>query len=300
MKYDFYSYNFVGITYHFGSGINKEEPIRVEPAQELAEQKEAVPVEPSKEMAVQEEPETMSPPPPVEVVEPPAKEEIVVIPPKPEKEKTLEENIINAESKSGLYETPWPGVEFTIQIAASKNIADPSVFQKKFGLSGEVDMHTDAGWNRYSIGKYIKYWQAREYRNILATRNSIEDAFVVAYKDGKRLMLSDLINSNYTANDAAQMKDEQRPASKISFGVQVMATRDGSIPTRAIREMYEIDRPVYKEFVDGWYQYATGSFTSYSEAAKIRNKLKARGISGAFVIGYKDGMRVKNLKSIMP
>lgn len=280
-KIDFYSYNFVGITYHFGVG--EEKPLPVEPAPELAVQEE-------------KEPEIEIVPEPKEI-----KEEIAVKPPKPavDPDRTLEENIISAESRTGLYETPWPGVEFTVQIAASKTMTDPEFFQKKYELSGEVEVNRADGWNRYSIGHYIKYWQAREYRNILATRNSINDAFVVAYKDGKRLMLTDLINSAYAQSGAENVKEDERPASKISFGVQVLATRDGNISTRAIREMYEIDMPVYKEFVDGWYQYAAGSFSSYSEAAKVRNKLKARGISGAFVIGYKDGERVKDLQSIM-
>ena len=279
-EYDIYSYNFVGISYHFGLG--KDKPLPPEPIEELAIEEEVIP-----EVVAIPEPEKIE-------------EEIAVVPTEIKPVKTVEEKIISAEARAGLYDTPWPGVTFTVQIAASKTTDDPAFIQKKFGLSGDITVHIADGWNRFSTGKYIKYWQAREYRNILATRYEIEDAFVVAYKDGIRLTLSELLGESQVQATSSQQPAAVRPISKISFSVQILATRDGNIPARAIGELYEIDMPLYKELIDGWYQYVAGSFTSYAGAAKLRNKLRLRGVSGAFVIGYKDGERVADLKSILP
>jgi hypothetical protein len=277
-KYDLYSYNFVGVTYKF---IKREKkPPIVLPA----------------EIAEAEEPEEK----PVETraEEPPAPIVVKEVPPK---QKTLDEKLLDAEKRTGLYESPWPGVEFTVQIAASKRINDPLYFKNKFGLSGDVQMHSGQGWYRFSIGKYIKYWQAREYRNILVTRNNINGAFVVAYRDGERIMLSELIAADASKAETSGPVQPARPSFTRAFSVQVLASKSGSITPGAIREMYEIDLEVFKEYnpADGTFQYSVGNFESYQEAAKVRNKLKARGIRGAFVVGYKDGVRVSDIKSIL-
>jgi len=273
-QYDLYSYNFIGLTYKFVK--RKEKPL-ILPSEELAV--EEVMVEPLIE-PVEEQ---------VEIVQ----EETPVV-------KTLEEKLLDAEARTGLYESPWPGVEFTVQIAASKAISDPAVIEKKFGLPNQANVHHADGWYRFSMGSYIKYWRAKEYRNILVTRNDIDDAFVVAYKDGKRIMLNDLVSIDESTIQAKKMQEE-RPDFARAFSVQVLASQDGNIPVAAIREMYEIDLEVFKEYNsnDKTYQYSVGNFNSYQEAAKVWNKLKARGIRGAFVVGYKDGDRVEDLKTIL-
>lgn len=271
-QFDFYSYNFIGVTYKFVK--RKEKPLTL-PAEEIA-----VVAEPEIEPEIQEaEPE-------VEVV-------VEEIPPV----KTLEEKLLDKEAETGLYESPWPGVNFTVQIAASKTISDPQVIADKYKISAKINQNSGGGWNRFSMGNFIKYWKAKEYRNILQTRNGIQDAFVVAYRDGERIMLSDLI----TVDEAEQRAQPKRPSINRAFSVQVLATSNGNIPPAVIKEMYEIDLDVFKEYnsSDNTYQYSVGNFGTYNDAAKVRNKLKAKGISGAFVVGYKDGSRVSDLKSIL-
>lgn len=273
-KYDLYSYNFVGVTYKFIKR-EKKPPIVLPPEIAVVEEPAEKPVE--------------EPPPPIVVKE------------APPKQKTLDEKLLDAEKRTGLYESPWPGVEFTVQIAASKRINDPLYFKNKFGLSGDVQMHSGQGWYRFSIGKYIKYWQAREYRNILVTRNNINGAFVVAYREGERIMLSELIAADASKAEAAGPPQPARPSFTRAFSVQVLASKSGSITPGAIREMYEIDLEVFKEYnpSDGTFQYSVGNFESYQEAAKVRNKLKVKGIRGAFVVGYKDGVRVQDIRTIL-
>ncbi len=290
LEYDFYSYNFIGISYRFVP--KKEElPVIEEPViavkDTIVEEVPVVVKETVVEPVIEEEPV-------VEEEEP--VEEIVETKPPVEKERTLEEKLLDAESRTGMYDSPWPGVEFTVQIAASKTISDPVIIEKKFGLSGDVSVNQGDGWYRFSVGRYIKYWRAREYRNILMTRNDIQDAFVVAYKEGNRIMLADLVKLDETAR-----KETERPSYTKAFSVQVMATTDRNIPVSVVREMYEIDMEVFKDFnkSDNVFQYTVGNFDTYEEAAKLRNKLKARGLRGAFVVGYKNGVRVSDLKSIL-
>ena len=213
---------------------------------------------------------------------------------------TLEERLLDAEYRSGIYESRWPGVEFTVQIAASKSISDPEVIKKKFDLSGDVEVVKGGDWYRFSIGHFIKYWKAREYRNILITRDDISDAFIVAYKNGKKIMLNDLL-AMVEATPDTKTGITVRPEVRKAFSVQILATKDGNISQSDIREKYDVDEDIFKEYSesDGLYRYSIGDFSSYTEAVKVRNKIRASGIRDAFVVGYKDGKRVNNLKSIL-
>lgn len=271
-RYDFYSYNFIGVTYKFIK--DKKEPV-MPPVRELA--------------AAEDVPEQA-----------PATRKIKVAAAEPPREKSLEEKLLDAEARTGLYESPWPGVEFAVQVAASRSVSDPDFVREKFGLSGEVNVNQDEGWYRFSVGRFIKYWKAKEYRNILVTRNQISDAFVVAYKEGKRIMLYDLVSMTEFA-DGTQPQLKEHPAVAKSFSVQVLSSRDGNINISIIREMYDIDLEVYKEFkaARNSYQYTVGDFSSYEEAAEVRDQLKSKGISGAFVVGYRNGVRVEDLNTLM-
>lgn len=269
-QYDFYSYNFVGITYKFKKKRKKEPEIPPAP------------------LIAKEEPQELKR---AEPTEKPEEKRVVVNEEQQNLLKLLQEKMLEEEAKTGMYESPWNEVEFTVQVAASRTAVDPSYFQEKFNISGEIRRTHSEGWYYYTIGKYVKYWRAREYRNILLTRNNTQGAFVVAFKNGKRLLINELLSQN-SDNQSGQPPNMQRPISKKSYSVQVMATRDGNVSPNAIREMYEIDIEVYKEYADGWYRYIVGNFMDYSQASKLRNKLRIQGLREAFIVGYRDGKRV--------
>lgn len=276
-KYDFYSYDFVGITYKFKKKRPKD--IEIPPPPLIAREEVVVPEEKV-------------------IVETPQETKVVVSEEQQNLLKLLQERMLEEDAQTGMYESPWQGVEFTVQIAASRTADDPSYFQKKFNISGDITRTHDEGWYYYSIGKYVKYWRALEYKNILLTRNNTKGAFVVAYKDGKRILLSELIHYNIDERTGEQVVEQQRPISKKSFSVQVMATRDGEISPYAVREMYGIDQDVYKEYENGWFRYIVGNFENYSQASKLRNKLRLQGLREAFIVGYSDGKRVP-IESLM-
>jgi len=260
--------------------------------------KEELPTIPVEEKGTKET-EAKEIPVAISIVEEPEKE-IVEVPYVVERKKSLDERLLEAEYRSGLYEARWPGVEFTIQIAASRSISDPEEIKRKFDLSGKVKVVQVDEWYRFTTGSYIKYWQAREYRNILRTRIGIDDAFVVAYKDGKRIMFTDLL-AMVESTPYATTGITVRPAISKGFSVQILATKDGNISVSDIRDKYEVDDDIFKEHneSDGLFRYSIGNFSTYTGAVKVRNKIRARGFRDAFVVGYKDGKRVEDLKSIL-
>ena len=274
--YDFYGYFFASVTYHF---------VRTE---------KAIPEMPP-EVIAYEEPEVVPAPVEEPVVEEPPKE------PEPvqEPELTIDEKLIKAEENTGIYESPWPDVEFRVQIAASKIALDPQKVQKDKNLPGDLKVNEGGGWYRYSAGGFIKYWKAKEYRNILVTRYGVKDAFVVAYRGDERINLHELIGEAEQSDPDDLIDEYKRPAFAKAFSVQVLASNDGSFTAETIQAMFDIEENVYKEFSEGLYLYTVGNFDTYSDAAKIRNKLKGMGIKGAFVVGFKDGIRVNDIREIL-
>ncbi|MCB2220566.1 MAG: hypothetical protein KQI35_09240 [Bacteroidetes bacterium] len=269
-KFDFYSYNFVGVTYYF---IKREKKKPMIPPREIVYEK------------------------PDDFPEPNFKPAKKVVPVKPNL--TLEDQLLAAELESGLYDSPWPGVEFRVQVSASRTESDPDKIKAKLKLPGELKMNEGNGWYRYSTGEFIKYWKAKEYRNILVSRYNVKDAFVVAYRDGERINLSELINSLAVASEGELIVENKRPVIDRAFSVQLLASADGNISTRVIREMFEIEEEVYKEYKNGLYLYTVGNFDSYDDALSIRDKMINRGVTGAFVVGYKDGIRIKDIQEIL-
>jgi len=265
--FDFYSYNFIGVTYSF----DKKKPA-------------SKPYMPPTELTVEEIPIKQ------EVVEPDSAE-IAQYKQKVEQERTLEDKLMDAEAESGLYKSPWPGVMFKVQIAASRKYVEPEVFAKKFNLNANnIQIQVADGWYRYSTGKHIKYWQAREYKNILLTNNNTKGAFVVAYRDDERIMLTDLVNMEPIID--GEFEIQKRPVVDIGYAVQILATKHTNPPIVAIKEMFGIEETIYKEFSEGFYHYTVGNLDSLEEAIELRDQIVYRGIKSAFIVGYLDGERI--------
>jgi hypothetical protein len=55
---------------------------------------------------------------------------------------------------------------------------------------------------------------------------------------------------------------------------------------------YRLSRPVLVEQHRGLYKYSVGSFTTYSQAQAFKNSVLTRGISGAFIVAYRNGKRI--------
>ncbi len=77
----------------------------------------------------------------------------------------------------------------------------------------------------------------------------------------------------------------------IYFRVQLAATGRFSDANQAFAS-YNLTRPVLVERHDGLYKYTVGSFSTYAQASDFRNTVLSRGISGAFVVAYRNGKRI--------
>ncbi|MBE0650522.1 MAG: outer membrane beta-barrel protein [Bacteroidales bacterium] len=92
---------------------------------------------------------------------------------------------------------------------------------------------------------------------------------------------------------------QQQPDAGLQYRVQILASR---VPLRdplLLQAKYKFDYPVKVFHQDGLYRYTVGQFSSYQVALSESRKLNSKGVNGAFVTAYRDGLRVPLTNAMM-
>lgn len=80
------------------------------------------------------------------------------------------------------------GVVFRVQIGAFRN----KDLSKYFNNNGSFDGEVDNSLQRYTLGTFQEYWDADKFKKYLRDMG-VKDAWIVAYKDGQRIPLKDVL-----------------------------------------------------------------------------------------------------------
>jgi hypothetical protein len=88
---------------------------------------------------------------------------------------------------------PETGIRFRVQVAAVRKPYFPRVVFSYYDLLREVKVEDIDGWSKYTVGYFMSYEDANAMKNRIVTETPVESAFIVAYKDGRRVPVRDVL-----------------------------------------------------------------------------------------------------------
>ncbi|MDP2385205.1 MAG: SPOR domain-containing protein [Bacteroidota bacterium] len=183
------------------------------------------------------------------------------------------------------------GVIYRVQLGAYKQPLSASLFKH---VGKIIELKTDDGYYKYVTESFNSFDRA-----MIAKADVIlegySDAFVSAYKDGKRISLSEAGATFENKNDAKnEILDESKnnvnafDKTLVTFRVQIGALKkanDSAFEER-IKDVSNVEKIVT---TTGLVRYTSGSYTNYNQAVQAKSGLAEKGFNDAFVIAMFKG-----------
>ncbi len=219
------------------------------------------------------------------------------------------------------------GIIYKVQVGAFRNPIAASTFDRFAPLAGE---RLNNGITRYTAGVFVEFNSADEAKQSIREMG-YSDAFVVAYRNGQRISISDARNSEQTQSTLAEVApvrsasstDDRSVAPKQPAAATTPlpdttpenAPEDVTLPEFAERwntskgawltvqigvyskpvtltDLYNVTNVMAEVLDGGLVRYTTGKFESVESAGAAREAARNQGINDAFVTAYIDGRRV--------
>lgn len=179
-------------------------------------------------------------------------------------------------------------IVYRVQLGAYRNRISKGIFRN---AGGEVlEMKGEDGYFHYSTKGFKTIQGAAGLRADLVVEG-YGDAFITAYKDGKRIPLSATkatVESKQKENLNDNVAFSSVDKTQISFKVQLGALRKagGNDMEDKTKDLQDVEK---QGTGSGMIRYTSGSFSDYSKADDHRKALNEKGFPEAFVIAVFKG-----------
>jgi hypothetical protein len=120
---------------------------------------------------------------------------------------------------------------------------------------------------------------------------------VVAQNNSDNLNQDSLNTSNGGTNVVAAGTGVKSTEGKsLVYRVQVYAVYGGTTSSKLLEKRLNLDYPVQQDYQGNYAKYTSGEFATYEEAAAYKKKLRESSVPGAFVVGFYEGERTKDIQ----
>lgn len=169
-------------------------------------------------------------------------------------------------------------VFYRVQLGAYANKQPAYSFD---GILDLVEAKTEDGLYRYFTKSYTNIDEA-ETRKTEIRERGFTDAFIEAYKNGKRIAITGAGNELDILNQPSEKDLKNYQLENISYRVQLGIFRN-QLPKEKLSEYLKLGSvETIKE--GDLTRYVTGRLRTYKEAKTLRNELLLKGFKGTFII----------------
>ena len=170
-----------------------------------------------------------------------------------------------------------------VQLGAFRKRLSSNIFTEVPDL---VTIKGDDGLTRYYTGSFTDVNAAAKHKVDMLLKG-FEGAFLVAFKNGKRVTMKEAGAVPTVPEDLRTLPSGSISKEKLRYKVQV-GSFVGNVPIETMGKFIEIGNVVPVTSPDA-VRYFYGSFADRAEADEARTALKLKGLSDAFVVGEING-----------
>jgi len=175
---------------------------------------------------------------------------------------------------------------FRVQIGAFNRKIKNSIFKD---IPNIVGIKGDDGLFRFFSGSFTNKSKAASHK-IDLTLSGYNDAFIVAFQNGKRITLKEAgfeLTKDFSENLNLSSTPSENPidSEMVRFKIQVGAFKE-KVPADILANFKKLGNvKAITNAGQGYTKYYMGDFIDYSNVLKFRKKLVANGLIDCFIVG---------------